>query len=419
MGRWIAQKLNKLGHFITGSGFPADYQGENDGPFPFFKVSDLNNHENEVYLNLANNYISLQIQKIIGARIIPENSIIFAKIGEAIYLERKRIMKYTGFVDNNMEAFVGDGSIINIFLFYNFQYIKMGNFTNTTALPAIDIRFLGKYKIAYPLDTKEQSKIAEILSTIDTVIEKTKAIVEKYQRIKTGMMQDLLTNGIDENGNIRSPKTHKYKDSPIGKIPVEWEYGVLSDLAYINPKTSVNVSLDEEVDFIPMQDVSEDGVWNIKETKIAQDCMLGFTEFAENDVLFAKITPCMENGKGCIVKNLKNGKGFGSTEFHVLHPKSNSIPDFIYYWSISYFLRNKAIAYMGGSAGQQRVSTQFFDKFEIGKPPKDEQCLIANKLSAIDAKIRSEQAYLKKLQRIKQGLMKDLLTHRVAVDTLL
>jgi len=81
----------------------------------------------------------------------------------------------------------------------------------------------------------EQQKIAEILETIDNSIEKTDKIIEKYKRIKQGLMQDLLTKGIDENGNIRDEKTHKFKDSPLGKIPEEWEVvrlGVVGEIIY-------------------------------------------------------------------------------------------------------------------------------------------------------------------------------------------
>ena len=68
----------------------------------------------------------------------------------------------------------------------------------------------------------EQTKIAEILSTVDRAIEQTEALIAKQQRIKTGLMQDLLTRGIDEHGNLRSEETHEFKDSPLGRIPVEW-----------------------------------------------------------------------------------------------------------------------------------------------------------------------------------------------------
>ena len=77
---------------------------------------------------------------------------------------------------------------------------------------------------------EEQTQIAAILSTIDRAIEQTEAIIAKQQRIKTGLMQDLLTKGIDEDGNVRSEETHAFKDSPLGRIPVEWEVETLSSV---------------------------------------------------------------------------------------------------------------------------------------------------------------------------------------------
>ena len=78
----------------------------------------------------------------------------------------------------------------------------------------------------YPLDLPpltQQHQIAEILSTLDEAIEQTESLIAKQQRIKTGLMQDLLTRGIDEHGNLRFEQTHQFKDSPLGRIPVEWE----------------------------------------------------------------------------------------------------------------------------------------------------------------------------------------------------
>jgi len=85
-----------------------------------------------------------------------------------------------------------------------------------------------------PQSRAEQSKIAEILSTVDRAIEQTEALIVKQQRIKTGLMQDLLTRGIDEQGNLRSEQTHKFKDSPLGRIPEEWDDTVTFDDATPN-----------------------------------------------------------------------------------------------------------------------------------------------------------------------------------------
>ena len=266
---------------------------------------------------------------------------------------------------------------------------------------------------------KEQAKIAEVLTAIDAVIEKTKALIAKYQKIKEGMLQDLLTNGIDERGQIRSPKTHKYKPSRLGMIPVEWECGPLSDIAKINPRTSKKgIKTNELVTFIPMEDVSEEGRWIYKEKVDFLVCSSGYTAFMNNDVLFAKITPCMENGKGCLVED-STTIGFGSTEFHVLRAKTLGDASFIYYWTISRRLREKAVAYMTGSAGQQRVDAKFFTQFLIGIPLKKEQGWIASKMRSVDMKLEREKQVLLKLELQKQGLMQDLLTNKVSVEPLL
>ncbi|MDA9779076.1 restriction endonuclease subunit S [Rubripirellula sp.] len=89
---------------------------------------------------------------------------------------------------------------------------------------------LGTIAILVPENKSEQAKIAEILSTVDRAIEQTEALIAKQQRIKTGLMQDLLTRGIDEHGNLRSPETHPFKDSPLGRIPVEWDARELSEV---------------------------------------------------------------------------------------------------------------------------------------------------------------------------------------------
>lgn len=88
-------------------------------------------------------------------------------------------------------------------------------------------------------DKKEQEKIAAVLSKIDLTIAQTEAIIAKQQRIKTGLMQDLLTKGIDENGNIRSEETHEFKDSPLGRIPVEWESNNLSQAFSLTPRNGI------------------------------------------------------------------------------------------------------------------------------------------------------------------------------------
>lgn len=137
----------------------------------------------------------------------------------------------------------------------------------------------------------------------------------------------------------------------------------------------------------------------------------GFTRFASNDILFAKITPCMENGKGALVTNLTSNVGFGSTEFHVLRAKHPQSILFLYYWTLDPRLRLAAKNQMVGSAGQQRVPAEFFDNFLVAIPPLEEQEQIGKFLYQADLTIHQTEQKLVKLKRLKTGLMQDLLTN--------
>lgn len=100
-----------------------------------------------------------------------------------------------------------------------------------SAQPGLKSDFLKGVFARIPEALPEQSKITEVLSKVDQAIEQTEYLIAKQQRIKTGLMQDLLTQGIDEHGNLRSEETHEFKDSPMGRIPVEWEIKRLEEMA--------------------------------------------------------------------------------------------------------------------------------------------------------------------------------------------
>ena len=189
------------------------------------------------------------------------------------------------------------------------------------------------------------------------------------------------------------------------------DYVVLSDISEINPPTDMH-RLDDNtfVSFIPMADVSESGEWINQQARVLKDVRNGYTYFQEGDILFAKITPCMENGKGAHAVNLLNGIGFGTTEFHVLRAKSRAHPRFIYHWIMNVELRRKAEARMTGSAGQRRVPASFFGEFKVPFLPLSEQRRIAEILDTIDEAIQKTEALISKLKAMKQGLLQDLLT---------
>lgn len=126
--------------------------------------------------------------------------------------------------------------------------------------------------------------------------------------------------------------------------------------------------------FVPMAAVDEvSGTIVSAETRVLAECFQGYTPFQENDVLFAKITPCMENGKAAIARGLVNGCGYGSTEFHVLRPNPGLLPEWIFAFLRQPAFREAAKASFTGTAGQQRVPVDFLKGVQIPVPPLVEQ----------------------------------------------
>ena len=163
-------------------------------------------------------------------------------------------------------------------------------------------------------------------------------------------------------------------DNPLSQVQ-RYPLEKLGDCCVLNPRRpSISLSDTDMVSFVPMPCVSENGYLQDVADEEYGKVKKGFTYFENKDVLFAKITPCMENGKGAIAQELTNGIGMGSTEFHVLRPiegKSNS------YWLLALtrmpIFREQASKNMSGTGGQKRVGAPFLDNFMVGLPPIEEQ----------------------------------------------
>jgi len=175
----------------------------------------------------------------------------------------------------------------------------------------------------------------------------------------------------------------------------KWEWKKLGDVCQINPPKKELQDLDEDtlVSFIPMALVSEQGKIINQEDKPIKDVLKGFTYFREGDVLVAKITPCFENGKRALAKGLKHEIGFGSTEFHVLRPKSAVLAEWLYYAISSLNFRIDGGRNMTGTAGQKRVPKQFLENYQIPVPPLPIQQKIVSILERAESlKQKREQA---------------------------
>lgn len=171
----------------------------------------------------------------------------------------------------------------------------------------------------------------------------------------------------------------------------------LGELCEINPRLSHRLSPDTDCSFVPMDCVDDiAGQITRKYARRIAEVQKGYTPFENGDVLFAKITPCMENGKCAIAANLRNGIGYGSTEFHVIRAGTHIIPEWIYYYLRQEKTRQQAERRMTGSAGQKRVPAAFLEELPIPLLSLSEQKRIAALLDKAD-RLRRTRRYARQL----------------------
>lgn len=164
----------------------------------------------------------------------------------------------------------------------------------------------------------------------------------------------------------------------------------LGDVCQVNPPKSglKNISDDTVVSFVEMASVSNDGFIFHKEDKILSELKKGsYTYFAENDILIAKITPCMENGKCAVAENLTNGIGMGSSEFHVLRTTEKIINKYLFAYLNREAIRIEAAKRMTGASGHRRVPISFYEDLQIPLPSLTEQQKIVSQVQALEQKI--------------------------------
>jgi type I restriction enzyme, S subunit len=276
-------------------------------------------------------------------------------------------------------------------------------------------------QLLFPINKFEQTQIAAILSTLDQAIEQTEAIIAKQQRIKTGLMQDLLTKGVDENGNIRSEATHEFKNSPLGRVSVEWEIKKLGEISkfvtsgsrgwakyYSNEgslfirignltREHINLRLDDLV-FVQVPESSEG-----KRTAVSEgDLLISITaDLGIVGIIPKKFSEAYINQHIALVRmNLEK-----------------VVPRFIGHL-LNGAVGQSQIEKLNESGAKAGLNLPTIENLLILLPNKAEQKRIAEILDSIDNQIAHQKRQVNKLNHQKRGLMHDLLTGKVRVTNL-
>ena len=397
---WEVVKLGEVGIFQAGNGFPVKYQGNRNGKYPFFKVSDMNNVGNETALTFANHYVDEVVKTVLSLKTIPTNAIAFAKIGAAIFLERKKIITQDSFIDNNMMAFIPNQDSLNPkFAYFQFLAQSFGELIEATALPSLGSKVLRQVLISLP-SRPEQTAIAAILSDTDRLLAALRALIGKKRAVKTAAMQQLLS------GRLRLPgfaATGRLKNSELGEIPEDWEVVKLGEIANINMGQSPNSSnYNKSGDGLPLLQGNAD-IANRK--AIIRNYTTQITKVADSgDILLSVRAPVGAVAKTdfeCCI-----GRGLCSIKF----PN-----EYLYQYLI--FFENQWEQYSKGSTFDSINSNELKEILLPIPKSKPEQTAIAQTLSDMDSEIAALEVRAAKLAQIKQGLMQNLLTGKIRVNT--
>jgi type I restriction enzyme S subunit len=342
-------------------------------------------------------------------------------------------MKGKFWANNHVHILMGKRSVLNnLFLMYSINFQDISYYISGSTREKLNQQLLKSVYILFPSSLSEQRKIAEILETVDNAIGRTDTIIEKYKRIKQGLMQDLLTRGVVENDELgvmsyelRDEKKYKFKDSPLGRIPEEWKVvelnnGLIDDI-YRYP-TFYNIKfLNEGIGVLKVENISEDGLINQKLSEInyiSKETNDRFpkTILKENDLIMAVRGATI--GKIALVTKHFVGFNINPNLIKISVNQEKLEPKYFWTYMNSHIGKNIFESKVSSTAKQTITVPQFLS-IEALLPSLLEQRKIAEILYQIDETIEKEQKYKQKLERIKQGLMEDLLTGKVRVNHLI
>jgi type I restriction enzyme, S subunit len=343
--------------------------------------------------------------------------------GDSIILGRKgtidRVYYVTGkFWTIDTAYFLSNfQNTLPIWLFYFLETQDLRQLNEATGVPSLSRDLL--YKISVPTPSQpEQVKIAEILSTVDRAIEQTEALIAKQQRIKTGLMQDLLTRGIDEHGNLRSEETHEFKDSPLGRIPVEWEISPIEEKLsqIIDYRGRTPTKVEAGVHLLTAKNVrdgylEEEPYEFISEAAYDKWMTRGIPDVG--DVLFTTEAP-MGN-----VARVPGWRIALAQRLLTLCPRRDDLSQDYLFWLLHWRRTTERLELLTSGSTVIGVKQSVFRKVLFPFPKKDEQFRIVRILDSHNDLAMYEKTQLAKLRRNKTALMQDLLTGKKRVTRLL
>jgi type I restriction enzyme S subunit len=356
-----------------------------------------------------------------------------ARVGNAVYIDRDDGFLFASFLIGARKRDTADADPKFLFHFIASPAVQDAltrSVRGTTGLQNLSQKFVEGIRVPTP-PLPEQRQVATILDTLDDAIRKTEQIIAKLKQVKQGLLHDLLTCGIDDNGELRDPARHpeQFKDSPLGRIPNDWRCTTVGELlaervliavqdgnhGEAHPKRDDFVA--EGIPFVMannLRDGQVDAASCYKITRRQYESLrVGFS--VPGDVLLSHKGTMGETA--CVDERLKEIVLTPQVTYY--RPNSAALHGGYLFWWLNGPAFQRQLAALSVQSTRAFLSITGQRQLRVAVPPLPEQPWIANRLSVLNDQLVAEQSSIAKLRLLKQGLMGDLLTGRVRVTTLL
>ncbi|MCX8472602.1 MAG: restriction endonuclease subunit S [Sediminibacterium sp.] len=418
---WAKQKGDNL--FKVQGGFAFKSNDYKDEGVLLVRISNVGNN-NFIYKDLI--YVPKRFLTSHSNFLLDKDDVLMGLTGDLGKICILENGEFPFILNQRVGRFIFNEKVNNRFLYYLISSSTIQNkfdaFFTGGAQKNISPSQIESVEYIVPKSTTEQQSIANILSRTDQAIARTEALIAKYSHIKIGLMQDLLTKGIDENGNIRTEQTHEFKDSPLGRIPKEWECEKLNFasnifISGVDKKSHLGekaVSLCNYMDVYANREIYTK-IDFMKAT--AADAEIKKFQLKVGDVIITKDSETPDDiAVPTVVKEVFDNLICG---YHlaIIRPKSNLLGNYLMFQ----LLNHSSKKYFGGLAtGSTRFGLKLgaIENFPVFIPKLSEQRKVVSIIDKNHNLIIEENQKLSKLQSLKKGLMQDLLSGKVRVNNL-
>lgn len=394
---WEEKKLGEYLYLKNGYAFKRSaYIEKSNNSVPIIRISDINGNtaSDELAIHTTEKVEGFELQK--GDLLIAMSGVTTGKLG--IYIGNTPAYQNQR-VGNLKLKNEGCEEFRNHLMFYLQDEVRKLGYGN--AQPNISGKMLEDLDIVLP-PLPEQQKLAQKFTELLSMVDHIKQKLESIPPLLKTYRQAVLAKAV--SGELSSKWREENKISRTS-----WKNTKVEDISTVTPKKD-KISDDLRVSFSSMHLMSENINQHLNfEKKLWSEVKKGFSFFKNGDVLLAKITPCFENGKSAVARNLINGIGTGSTEFMVFRPNSELLSDFLYLHFNTDKFRQEGSMNMTGSVGHRRVPKEFVLNWEIELPPREEQKFIVQQVEELlnfaEKLEQQAQQALAKVNLLKQAIL--------------